>query len=322
MIARDSESNVNGLLLGIAAGAASALLFAAVTSGGALGTPLFFVSALPIAIVTIGWGTLAGIAAVLAGIVGLWVFVSWKAALLHALVIAGPMAFYGYLVGLGRPLDAEGKSFEWYPLGRVFTAMVLLTAATIVAVGMIIGFDVEAMASEVADMLVSMGQTSGELGTPAREELLPALLIYMRLMPFALAMFWLALTAFNLWLGGRVVRLSGRLKRGEDAIAETLSLPLWMAGVFVGAALLASLDGPLGLIAGVVAGAAGMGFALVGFAVLHVFVRGNPAAPLILGVTYGATFVLSLPLIPLAIAGILDGPLGLRAKRLEKRPGA
>jgi hypothetical protein len=313
---------VNGLLLGIAAGAASALLFAAVTSGGALGTPLFFISALPIAIVTIGWGTLAGLASVLAGLVGLWAFVSWKAALLHALVVAGPMAFYGYLVGLGRPLDADGKSFEWYPLGRVFTAMVLLTVITIVGVGMIIGFDVQATAGDVADMLVAMGQTSGELGAPTREDLMPALLIYMRLMPLALAMFWLVLTAFNLWLGSRVVRLSGRLKRGDDTIAESLSLPLWMAGVFVGAALLAGLDSSLGLVAGVVAGAAGMGFAMVGFAVLHVFVRGNPAAPLILGVTYGATFILSLPLIPLAIAGILDGPLGLRAKRLNKRPGA
>lgn len=313
---------MNGLLLGIAAGAASALLFAAVTSGGALGTPLFFMSALPIAIVTIGWGTLAGLASVLAGLVGLWVFVSWKAALLHALVVAGPMAFYGYLVGLGRPLDADGKSFEWYPLGRVFTAMVLLTVITIVGVGMIIGFDVQATAGDVADMLVAMGQTSGELGAPTREDLMPALLIYMRLMPLALAMFWLVLTAFNLWLGSRVVRLSGRLKRGDDTIAESLSLPLWMAGVFVGAALLAGLDSSLGLVAGVVAGAAGMGFAMVGFAVLHVFVRGNPAAPLILGVTYGATFILSLPLIPLAIAGILDGPLGLRAKRLNKRPGA
>lgn len=313
---------MNGLLLGIAAGAASALLFAAVTSGGALGTPLFFMSALPVAIVTIGWGTLAGIAAVLAAVVGLWVFVSWKAALLHALVVAAPMAFYSYLVGLGRPLDEEGRSFEWYPLGRVFTAMVLITAATIIGVGMVIGFDIEATAGEVADMLVAMGQASGEPGAPTREDLLPALLLYMRLMPFALGAFWLVLTAFNLWLGGRVVRLSGRLKRGDDSIAETLSLPMWMAGLFVGAALLAGLDGSLGLVAGVIAGAAGMGFAMVGFAVLHVVVRGNPAAPLILGVTYGATFVLSIPLVPLAIAGILDGPLGLRAKRLNKRPGA
>ena len=312
---------MNGLLLGIAAGAASALLFAAVTSGGALGTPLFFMSALPIAIVTIGWGTFAGIAAVLAGLVGLWAFVSWKAALLHALVIAAPMAIYSYLVGLGRPLDAEGKSFEWYPLGRVFMSMVLITAVSIIGVGTIIGFDVQATAGDVADMLVAMGQTSGELGAPTREDLLPALLIYMRLMPVALAMFWLVLTAFNLWLGSRIVRLSGRLKRSDDVIAETLSLPLWMAGLFVGAALMAGHDSSLGLVAGVVAGAAGMGFAMVGFAVLHVFVRGNPAAPLILGVTYGATFVLSIPLFPLAIAGILDGPLGLRAKRLNKRPG-
>ena len=61
---------------------------------------------------------------------------------------------------------------------------------------------------------------------------------------------------------------------------------------------------------------------MVGFAVLHVYLRGNPAAPLILGVTYGATFVLSIPLVPLAIAGILDGPLGLRARRLGRSPGA
>lgn len=279
-------------------------------------------SALPVAIVTIGWGTLAGIASVLAGLIGLWAFVSWKVGLLHALVIAGPMAFYAYLVGLARPLDAEGKAFEWYPLARIFTTMVLISAATIVGVGMIIGFDVQATANEVADMLVSMGQASGDPGAPTREDLLPALLVYMRLMPFALGMLWLALSAFILWLGTRVVRMSGRLKRGDDAIAETISLPLWMAGLFVGSALFASLDGPLGLVAGVVAGSAGMGFAMVGFAVLHVFVRGNPAAPLVLGATYGATFILSIPLIPLAIAGILDGPLGLRARRLNKRPGA
>jgi len=309
---------VNGLLLGIAAGAASALLFAAVTSGGALGTPLFFMSALPIAIVTIGWGTLAGLAAVIAGLIGLWAFLSWKVALLHALAIAGPMAFYSYLVGLGRPLDAEGRNFEWYPLGRVFTVMVLISAATIVGVGIIIGFNIEATASEFADKLGDMGQASGGPGAPTREDLLPIV----RLIPFGFAMLWLVLTAFNLWLGSRIVRLSGRLKRGDDAIAETLSLPLWMAGLFVVAALLASLDNSLGLVARVVAGSAGMGFAMVGFAVLHVFVRGNPAAPLILGVTYGATFIFSIPLIPLAIAGILDGPLGLRARRLNKRPGA
>ena len=311
---------MNGLLLGIAAGAASALLFAAVTSGGALGTPLFFVSALPVAIVTIGWGTLAGIAAVLAAFVGLGAVISWKAALLHALVVAAPMAFYSYLVGLGRPLDAEGKSFEWYPLGRVFTAMVLITAASIIGVGLFVGFDIETTAREVADMLVAMSQ--GEPGAPTREDLMPGLVLYMRLMPFALGMFWLALSAFNLWLGGRVARMSGRLKRGDDPIAETLSLPLWLIGILLAAALLAGLDSGLGLAAGVIAGSIGMGFAKVGFAVLHVYLRGNPAAPLILGVTYGATFVLSIPLVPLAIAGILDGPLGLRARRLGRSPGA
>ncbi len=313
---------MNGLLLGIAAGAASALLLAAVTSGGALGTPLFLMSALPIAIVTLGWGTLAAIASVIAGVVGLWFFVSWKAALLHAMVITVPMAIFAYLLGLGRPLDAEGKSFEWYPLERVFTAMVLVTAAGIIGVGAFIGFDVNGTAAEVADMLVALSQQAGDPSVPSRDDLMPAMLVYMRLMPLAVSLFWLVLTAANLWLASRVVRMSGRLRRDDDRIAETLALPRWMIVVFLGAIPLAGIDGGIGLAASVVVGSAGMGFALVGFAVLHVFVRGNPAGPLILGITYATTFVLSIPLVPLALAGMMDGPFGLRAKRLNNRPGA
>lgn len=313
---------MNGLLLGIAAGAASALLLAAVTSGGALGTPLFLMSALPIAIVTLGWGTLAAIASVIAGVVGLWFFVSWKAALLHAMVITVPMAIFAYLLGLGRPLDDEGKSFEWYPLERVFTAMVLVTAAGIIGVGAFIGFDVNGTAAEVADMLVALSQQAGDPSVPSRDDLMPAMLVYMRLMPLAVSLFWLVLTAANLWLASRVVRMSGRLRRDDDRIAETLALPRWMIIVFLGAIPLAGIDGGIGLAASVVVGSAGMGFALVGFAVLHVFVRGNPAGPLILGITYAITFVLSIPLVPLALAGMMDGPFGLRAKRLNNRPGA
>lgn len=313
---------MNGLLLGIAAGAASALLLAAVTSGGALGTPLFLMSALPIAIVTLGWGTLAAIASVIAGVVGLWFFVSWKAALLHAMVITVPMAIFAYLLGLGRPLDAEGKSFEWYPLERVFTAMVLVTAAGIIGVGAFIGFDVNGTAAEVADMLVALSQQAGDPSVPSRDDLMPAMLVYMRLMPLAVSLFWLVLTAANLWLASRVVRMSGRLRRDDDRIAETLALPRWMIVVFLGAIPLAGIDGGIGLAASVVVGSAGMGFALVGFAVLHVFVRGNPTGPLILGITYATTFVLSIPLVPLALAGMMDGPFGLRAKRLNNRPGA
>lgn len=320
---------MNGLLLGIVGGAASALLFAAVTSGGALGTPLFFLSAFPVAIVSIGWGTLAGSGAVLAAAVGLWVFLTWKAALMHILVVAAPMAFYGYLLGLGRPLDTDGKSYEWYPLARVFTAMVIVTAVSIIAAGVFVGFETRAMARDIADMLDAMGEASGDIGAasgtadaPVPGDLLPAIMFYMRLMPFVLAMFWLVLSAVNLWLGSRVVRMSGRLRRGDDRIADTLALPRWMIAVFALALPLTLLDSGIGLIAGVVAGAVGMGFALVGFAVLHVHVRGNPAAPLILGATYATTFVLSIPLVPLAIAGILDGPLGLRARRLSQRPDA
>ena len=66
-----AKVTINALLIGIAGGAASALLYATVTTGGSLVMPLFLASPLPIAIVSLGWGSLSGVVAALVAALGL-----------------------------------------------------------------------------------------------------------------------------------------------------------------------------------------------------------------------------------------------------------
>ena len=306
--------NPVALLVGIAGGIASALLFAAVLGGGALATPLFSLSPLPVAIAALGWGTLPGLvaAAVAAGIAA--VALSPLVGLVFALAAVGPMAWYGHLCGLAR--EGEDGTLEWYPLWRVFTAMVVATPVTLVLVGYLLGISVEDAAAGLADALIEAG-LEGPAGEPVvRDDVLAATRFYVRLMPVTLTMLWLTLMVFNLWLAGRIVRRSDRLRRPWEPLPAAPGLPAALALAFPVALLAAFGEGALALSAGAVAGGVAMGFALVGFATVHVLTAGNPARGLLLGTLYAATFVFSIPLVPLALLGVADSVLGIRRRRL------
>ena len=105
-------------LVGIGAGAASALMFASVASGSLLSIFLFYVTPLPIMIAALGWSHWAaaiaalGAATTLAAVFGGVFFLAF-------LVGAGlPAWWLGYLAMLARP-PANGGALEWYPPGRL-----------------------------------------------------------------------------------------------------------------------------------------------------------------------------------------------------------
>lgn len=308
----------NAIFIGIASGAASALLYATVTTGGSLVMPLFLAAPLPIAIAGLGWGTFAGlIAAVVAGL-GLGLLTVPAAGLLHALVVGVPMALYAHLAGLARPTGPTPADLEWYPLRRVLAVMVVVTAVSLVAVGAIFGFDVPSLADDVAKLLETMAETSNDASLPDHQSLVGMLDVFMRILPFAVAMFWLTIMAVNLALAARIARLSGRFARPQDAIAATVDLSPLMLLLFALAIAVSFAGGSGGLVASTLAGAIAMGYAIVGFAVTHVLVRGSAAAPLILGVAYASTFVLSIPLVLFTLLGIADRPFGIRRRRLAR----
>jgi hypothetical protein len=136
-------------------------------------------------------------------------------------------------------------------------------------------------------------------------------------MPITFSMLWLSLMVLNLWLAGKIVLRSERLRRPWEPMPLAPALPPLTIAAFLVAAGLTTQDGPLALAMGAVAGSLGMALAYQGFATLHVLTRGNPARGMILGALYGATFVFSLPLLPAAILGAVDSVTGIRRRRLS-----
>src|SRR3954468_19081192 len=108
-------------LIGIGAGAASALLFASVASGSMLSIFLFYVAPLPILIAALGWSHWAaviaalGAATALAAVFGGVFFLAFMAG------TGLPAWWLGYLAMLARPAAVGGAnaSLEWYPSGRL-----------------------------------------------------------------------------------------------------------------------------------------------------------------------------------------------------------
>ena len=94
------------VLIALAAGFASALMFASIISGALISLLLFYLAPLPLMVAGLGWGplsaTIGGIAAtsVLGAIFGLPYCIAF------AVAIALPAWWLGHLALLGRPLAA------------------------------------------------------------------------------------------------------------------------------------------------------------------------------------------------------------------------
>src|SRR5258707_8225376 len=105
-------------LIGLGAGAASALLFASVLSASILSVVLFYLAPLPILIGAIGWSHWAALAAALTAALGLTL--AFGGFFFPAFLISFglPAWWLGYLALLARPAASEGET-EWYPPGRL-----------------------------------------------------------------------------------------------------------------------------------------------------------------------------------------------------------
>ena len=83
------------VLIGIGAGAATALLFASVASGAVISILLFYLAPLPILIAAVGWSHWAALIAAVTASAGL-------------AVVFGGTFFIAFLLGIGLPLTIAG----------------------------------------------------------------------------------------------------------------------------------------------------------------------------------------------------------------------
>src|ERR1041385_7195856 len=105
-------------LVGLGAGACSALLFAAMLSRSVLSIPLFYLAPLPILIVAMGWSHWAGLVAALIAALSLTAASAPFYFLAYLISIGLPAWWLGYLALLARP-GASPDELEWYPPGRL-----------------------------------------------------------------------------------------------------------------------------------------------------------------------------------------------------------
>lgn len=306
------------VLIGLSAGAASALLFASIASGSMAATVLFYLAPLPILIAAIGWNHWAAMVAALAGALGLAAVLGVFFALAFVLGAALPAWWLGYLTLLARPTGngAQG-GLEWYPPGRLLLWAALIGTFIVAVAIPNFGTDQESFQTTLRASFerAIRAQTPDLAQRPETSRLIDLLVI---VIPPAGAVIATVASTINLWLAGRVVRMSGRLQRPWPDLASVTLPPLaqWLllaaiAGSFV--------PGLLGILSGVLAASLLMAYAIMGFAVLHAITRGVASRPFLLAGAYAAVFFIGWPILAASLLGLADGALNIRGRFASRR---
>jgi hypothetical protein len=305
------------ILVGVGAGAAAALLFASVVSGSPFATLLFSLAPLPILIAALGWSHWVALVAILtaatglAGVLGLFFSIAF-------LIGAGlPGWWLGYLTLLVRPTATPGQ-LEWYPIGRlVLWAALIATFHVAVAIPNF-GTDQEtfqaalrAAFEQAVRLRMPNAAENSDIGR--------VIDILVAVIPPAAAVLATVTGVVNLWLAGRIAKVSGRLKRPWPDLSA-LALPGFALALLAGAAVATMLPDLPGLIAGALTASLLMAYALVGLAVMHVITRELNSRPIVLAGMYASVFMFGWPVLAMTLLGLADSVLNIRARRAG-RPG-
>src|ERR1700726_2622091 len=112
------------VFIAIAAGCASALMFASIVSGALISLLLFYLAPLPLMVAALGWGPLSATIGGISAAIGLGAIFGLPYCIAFVVAIALPAWWLGHLALLGRPHAAgtapanDAALVEWYPVGR------------------------------------------------------------------------------------------------------------------------------------------------------------------------------------------------------------
>src|SRR6201985_608017 len=235
------------MAIALAAGLASALMFASITSGAAISLLLINLAPLPLMVVGLVWGPFSagvgGVAAtiVIAGLFGVPYSIAF--ALLNVL----PAWWLAHLVLLARPHDdaapaGPDNALEWYPVGRILLWIVVLativTAATLLTMG-----------SDAATIQKTLRAGWAELveatGLALNDSTLDALVL---IAPVGAEIAAVAMLTLNLWLAAKIAATSGRLHRPWPDLKST-ALPMTAIAVLFAAIVCCFAGGLLAIMA-------------------------------------------------------------------------
>jgi hypothetical protein len=308
------------ILISIAAGCASALMFASIISGAAVSLLLFYLAPLPLMVAALGWGGTGSAIGGLIASLGLGVSFGWPYMAAFIVTVALPAWWLGHLALLGRPVAQDFSpasvpdTIEWYPVGRIIAWTAGLATLTTIAALLTLGTDGAAITAGLRSGLMKV---LGERGTTPQvdaEQLVNALA---SIAPSAAAVVAMLTLTVNLWLAGKITKTSGRLQRPWPDL-KTASLPpmtlaalsLALAGGFVG--------GLIGIIGQIATAALMMAYALHGLATLHTLTLPIRNRTFMLGSTYALLMTFGWPILLMVALGLIDAVFNLRGRFAQR----
>jgi hypothetical protein len=319
----------NVFLIGIGAGAASALLFASIVSGSPLAILLFYLSALPIMLAAIAWSHMAGLFAVLFGALSLAAALNFWIAFVYLAAVATPAYVLAYLSMLGREVaPASGGAapqMEWYPVGRLVLWAAIIAFGLVTIVILQFGTSFETYQKTIRATFETVLKMQARI--PADQPLkLPGvnnpeqfLNTMVAIMPAAAAVLSMLTSIINLWLAARVARISGRLRRPWPNLNE-VSLPLAAVIMLGGVIAVSFLSGMPGFVAAIAVAVLTVAYSIVGFSVLHGVTHNLGARTWLLAGAWAGVVLLGWPLLFVALLGIADSIFDLRGKFPARKP--
>jgi hypothetical protein len=307
------------VLIGLGAGAAAALLFASVVSGSLLSVLLFYLAPLPILIAAIGWSHWAALIAAVSAALGLAAAFGGFFFLAFLIGIGLPAWWLGYLALLARPLPEPPGAQEWYPAGRLVIWAAIFGALIVVATIPSFGLTEESfragLRASLERLIQVQGRETGDIPGVDTKRFIDFLVV---VMPLGIAVISTVINLVNLWLAGRIVKTSGRLRRpwpNLPAMQFSPRTPILLAVVVAGS----FLPGLVGTVASVFTASLLTAYAVLGFAVLHAITLGMTMRPLLLGLTYAASTAVYWVALVMALFGLADSIFDIRKRVAGKR---
>jgi hypothetical protein len=314
------------ILIALAAGCASALMFASIISGALISLVLFYLAPLPLMVAALGWGPLSATIGGIAAAIGLGAIFGLPYCLAFVLTVGLPAWWLGHLALLGRPVPADASAgngatpvaaaMEWYPVGRILLWTAGFAALTTIAALLTLGGDAAAITGALRRGLLRIIGVRGPAPAAGDSEQIVDALV--TIAPAAAAVVAMMTLTLNLWLAAKITATSGRLHRPWPDL-KSAELPAMTLAALSLALALCFTGGLLAMLGQIASAALLMAYALIGFAVLHTLTLALRSRALWLSATYAVVLVFGWPVVAMVGLGLADAVFGFRQRYLQRR---
>jgi hypothetical protein len=310
------------ILIAIAAGAAAGLMFASIISGELISLLLFYLAPLPLMVAALGWGSASALVGAVAAGASLGFAFGFAYFVAFILTVGLPAVWLGHLALLAKPVGEAGPSdlngssppaagaLEWYPPGRLLLWIAALACLIISCALLTLGSDYDTITGALRQGLGRMLGARGRTAGADTDRVLDAIT---QIAPAAVTLVAMFTLTLNLWLSGKIVVTSARLRRPWPDL-RGIELPQIVILALAAALALSFAGGLVGMLSQIASAALLMAYLLVGFAVLHVITQSSGGRFWWLMAAYSTVVIFSWPALLVVLLGLLDAAIGLRRR--------